>query len=186
MESLSIDRHFIKLWHPRYDCTEHDEEDYQEILKIVKNEIDFKGTITQSTFRRILDWKSKRIKGHVSWSEFDVYSQKIIETLNVKDDDEKVKILTSLNGVGIPVASTILHFIYPSHFPIVDIRTVNVLKLSNDLPNYKTLHFYRNTINGYRAFRSVFSDISKKNVNYTYREIDRALFAYDKSSNKKN
>ncbi|GAB6109506.1 hypothetical protein [Fusibacter bizertensis] len=181
MESLIINGHFIKHWHPKYDCTEHDEEEYQEILKIVKNEVDRKGAITQNTFRRILDWKSKRIKGHVNWNEFELYNQKIIESLKVIEDDEKVKILISLYGVGIPVASTILHFIYPDHFPIVDIRTVEVLKLSNGLPNYKTVHFYRNTINGYRVFRNVFNNISKLNENYSYREIDRALFAFHKS-----
>lgn len=47
--------------------------------------------------------------------------------LNEKDESNKIKILCSLDGVGIPTASAILSVIYPEKYPIIDKRCVEQL-----------------------------------------------------------
>lgn len=183
MKSLIIDRHFIEYWHPRYDCIEHDEGEYQEILKIVKLEIEIQGTLTQASFRRILKWKTRnRTRRYVDWDEYEKYENAFHDILCLEDDDKVEKLLT-LSGVGIPVASTILHFIYPDYFPIVDNRTVGVLQNSNYPLQRDAVSHYTSKIEGYREFREAIGKILTQNNSYSYREIDRALFAYHKSTN---
>ena len=73
-----------------------------------------------------MDWKAPRAKGKVNWDDFESY-QRIIKYATEAPDEIKLAILCSLDGVGVPVASTILHFVYPDMFPIVDNRVTEVL-----------------------------------------------------------
>lgn len=82
-------------------------------------------------------------------------------------------ILDELYGIGVPVASTILHFIYPSIFPIMDVRAAEALYYSGYL-NAKS-----RTQNNYANYRRVITDIAQQNK-CSLRELDKALFAYHK------
>lgn len=80
------------------------------------------GTISKTTFIEILNWKSPRLKGIVRLAEFGNYESGIKRALDAPDD-QKLSILDDLYGIGVPTASTILHIIYPSKFPIMDINS---------------------------------------------------------------
>jgi len=85
----------------------------------------------------------------------------------------------NLPGVGIPVASTILHFMYPKDFPIVDFRTIEVLQ-KGDYSLDKEMDYSRETSRGYCEFREVILGIAKKYTEGDIRKVDKALFAYHK------
>jgi len=172
---LIIDSDFIAEWHPKYECTETDEGEYQTILKIVRRELMSSGTIGKKTFLRIINWKSQRVKGLIEWDDWPRY-RRVLAHVYRTDDGKKLPTITKLLGIGVPVGSTILHFMFPKRFPIIDIRTISVLRHA-DLISFKSASY----LNNYRIFVSAIEHISKIAPGWTLREIDRALFAFDKN-----
>jgi effector-binding domain-containing protein len=179
-----IDAEFVEYWQKAYDSKEHDEEKYKELLEKVKKEIKSEGCISKRTFKGIYKWKTARTWYYVKSDKYNEYEECIREAISEKEDIMKVKKLRRLPGVGIPVASTILHFIYPERFPIVDIRTVEALQEFKKLEK-NTLNHYRDTFVGYGEFRCVMLKL-KRELQKSLRKIDKALFAYHKICLSKN
>ncbi|MCK4445040.1 MAG: hypothetical protein KAW09_10890 [Thermoplasmata archaeon] len=181
-----INRDFIRKWERIYERDEGDDEDYSDLVGKVESEVKRTESISKETFKEIYSWKAARAKGNVDWGRFRKYERAIsyVATLVSKDPEnnleEAIATLDDLLGIGIPVASTILHFIAPMTIPIVDIRTVQLLKHKHCLDRSKSDYNYRNTIPGYRIFRSKVLEIAKKHVKGDIRRLDRALFAYHK------
>jgi hypothetical protein len=174
MESnLNIDCDFISTWHPKYDQIANDETEYRNLVALVKKEIGQKSTISKETFIRILNWKSPRVKGIVRLNEFNIYGKGIGAAYNA-EENQKLIILLRLYGIGTPVGSTILHFMYPNAFPIIDIRTAETLHYAGRIESSLT-GFSR-----YASFQSEMLRIARENPIFTLREIDRALSAYHK------
>jgi hypothetical protein len=174
---MEVSDAFIEEWHLKYD--EHDEEDYREITSLVSADVSRYGAISKETFKRIVNWKAARAKGYIEWTNFSKYNKAFREALSMRDD-QTVAVLDDLPGVGIPIASTILNFIYPKEFPIVDFRTVDALKKLGHLDKSKSRYYFRDTVQGYCCFRESILNILKQCPNRSLREIDRALFAYHK------
>lgn len=180
---MIVDDAFLERWHPIYDkvTKKHDEHDYQCLLKIVRRDVRMSATLQKETLERIYDWKAPRAKPHVKWERYRLYANMFRKALeNRVKPDEKVAILDNLPGIGIPVASTILHLVYPEIFPIVDFRTVEVLRDNEHLDQSRGKYYYRDTIEGYQVFRSAVEDIARQCPKWSLRQIDRALFAYHK------
>ncbi|MEM2374309.1 MAG: hypothetical protein QXI11_07695 [Thermoproteota archaeon] len=169
-----IDNSFIEFWSKKYDDSDvgSDEEDYREILKKVSQEVNQQGTITKSTFFLILNWKAPRVKGIIKNRCFHEYEEGIKKAIEAPDE-QKLQILDELYGIGIPIASTILHFIYPSTFPIMDVRVTEVLH------HFGYLKAKTRSRSNYVEFRRIILSMSQC-FRCTLREIDRALFAYHK------
>lgn len=169
LRKIVIDDNFIKEWHPKYDKPEigGDYAEYENLIEEVS-----RGTISKPIFIRILDWKAPRVKGIIKLDNYDDYAEGIKHALQAPED-RKLPILDDLYGIGVPVASTILHFIYPSIFPIMDIRVSEVLYYSGYLTAKSR------TQNNYVKFRRVILNVAQQSK-CTLREIDRALFAYHK------
>jgi hypothetical protein len=170
---LKIDHGFISTWHPRYNEIANDETEYKSLVTLTNTEIREKGTISKQTFIRILNWKSPRVKGIVRLDEFGVYEKGISGAYSA-EEIEKLKKLILLHGIGTPVGSTILHFIYPNTFPIIDIRTAETLYYACRIKSKST------DFSHYASFRSEMLKIAKENPRFTLREVDRALSAYHK------
>ena len=47
--------------------------------------------------------------------------------LNEADEAARMNALVSLEGVGVPTGSTLLHFAYPEAYPILDVRALQSL-----------------------------------------------------------
>jgi len=170
---LEIDQSFISIWHPKYEEIAADEAEYSDLVKITNIEIQERGTISKTTFICILNWKSPRVKGIVRLNEFSIY-EKGINDAHEADEHEKLGTLICLRGIGAPVGSTILHFIYPDSFPIIDIRTTETLNYAGRIRSKST------DVLRYPSFRSAMLQIAQENPAFSLREIDRALFAYHK------
>jgi len=172
-----IDDEFIAKWDSQYD--EGDESEYRCLVKRVRTQVQSLGVISRQTFEHIYDWKAARAKRHVRWKKFRIYTKGLREALRAADD-RRVAILDDLPGIGIPVASTLLHFIYPKRFPIVDYRTVEALQDLDCLDKSRSLYSFRDTPEGYGVFRQVMLNIARQHPKWSLRQIDRALFAYHK------
>lgn len=168
-----IDDDFIEKWHHLYDRPDigGDYIEYEQIVEKVSNDISSQGTISKSTFYDIINWKSARTKGKLR-SDYTYYADSIREVVAVPEQ-QKLPILIELDGIGVPVGSTILHFIYPNIYPIIDVRVTNVLC------NFGYLKAKTRSINNYKKYHKVILNIEAQSK-YSLREIDRALFAYDK------
>ena len=171
---LKIDHSFISIWHPRYDEIASDQAEYTSLVILTDKEIQEKGTISRETFIRILNWKSPRVKGIVRLNEFSAYKEGFRAAYGA-EENEKLKTLLQLHGIGAPVGSTILHFIYPSSFPIIDIRTAETLHYAGRIESKST------DFSHYASFRSEMLRILRDNPGFSLRDIDRALFAYHKA-----
>ena len=172
---IRIDDHFIRIWHPKYDETEKDEPEYRRLLESVSQDMRTAHSLTAQTFTEILNWKSARVKGLIEWSNFNIYSD-AIKKCQEAAGMERMKLLVDLPGIGAPVASTFLQFLYPSSFPIIDRRTVDVLRHLGYI-KYKSTGMPQ-----YPAFMAAILAIHDRCTKWSLREIDRAVFAYHKQN----
>lgn len=168
-----IDCNFIKKYHPLYDSIEKDEPEYKSLRKDIRKEVLKKNELYIKTFTRVLNWKSARAKGKVDWSNFNKYI-KTFKKLKNSNNEERLKLLISLDGIGIPTASVFLNLIWPNKYPIIDIRTVGILKYFGYInwTNISEKHYWE--------FVEKIMGIKNKCPKYSLREIDRALFYYHK------
>lgn len=180
---IIIDDAFIEKWETKYDKIEGDDKEYEEIRKKIKDEISKIDTISKDTLERIYNWKAARAKGYVKWADYCKYEEVIRNALKAPND-KKIVILDDLPGIGIPVASTILHFVYPETFPIADVRTVKFLQNAGYLDKLKSYYYFRDTIQGYYSFCQAIVEISKSCPRKCLRQIDKAMFAYHKITEK--
>jgi hypothetical protein len=171
--SLSINSAFIAEWNPRYEKTEKDQPEYEAILTVVAAELRKESTLTRQTFTRIINWKAARVKGKLN-SDYEPYSKTFAKAHQSADVLNRISLLTQLDGIGVPVASTILHFMDPHAVPINDIRTVEVLHYAG------LLKYLSRDEKRFAAFREALLNIRASSPDFTLRQIDRALFAYHK------
>jgi thermostable 8-oxoguanine DNA glycosylase len=173
MNNFTIDDPFIAKWHSRYDEIEHDEEEYQKIIEQVKVDIADGGTISYETTKRLLKWKKARRATNFILDSFAKFDEAIRKGRK-EPECTKLQILDDLPGIGVPVGSTFLHFMYPDKFLIMDVRTVEVLYTSG------YIKFKSRDAKRYLAFRDVIFSIHRQSPGWNLRQIDRALFAFHK------
>lgn len=167
-----IDKNFIKNWIPD-DQDNSEENDYKDIFKKIQEQ-DLR--IDKGTFQRFYDWKAARSKKYLEVEEnYKLYESAFKEILNLKDE-EKIKFYKEtkerkkLPGISEPIASTILHFMYPDKFPIRDVRTVETLRDKGLLTGKIS----------YNEYREVIFEIRENcGGEFSLRQIDRALFTYN-------
>jgi len=168
-----IDSAFIEKWEPRYDEIASDQGEYLTLIDMIGVETRNYQAITLETFERIINWKSPRAKGKINRSDYGIY-QEAFQLILSSGHASKMNILVALPGIGAPVASVILHFIFPSVFPIYDFRTVEILHCFGYLQS-KTVSLVR-----YAEFYEAIRRLQAELVHYDLRQIDRALFAFHK------
>ena len=181
-----IDIEFIEKWSKIYDYP--NKYTYEEILDTVKEEIKENEIISDLTLYKIIYWKNGGRNRHVKRNPYPIYEEAIKDVL-LLEGEQKLSRLDGLPGILLPNASTIVHFIYPDSFPIVDIRTVRTMfrKFKDEkkeipyLDPYFKINYYKYHLYGYSLFRNEILEISNK-TGRPLREIDRALFAFDKET----
>ncbi|MCP6719027.1 MAG: hypothetical protein KJI71_02200 [Patescibacteria group bacterium] len=166
-----INRRFIKNWIP--DDQDNPEEDkYKAILKTIQEQ-DLR--IDKNTFQKLYDWKARRSKKYLDLNKYKLYESAFNEISDLKDEEKikfymKTKERRKLSGILDPVASTILHFMYPDKFPIKDVRTIGTLR-DKDLLGEKV---------SYKDYRTeIFKIYDNCKGEFSLRQIDRALFTYN-------
>lgn len=136
-------------------------------------------------------WSQEDLEWIIEWKVGNAFVKPVLRHLRNNDDEEiqksidtavhqssirsKVEALTSLNGVGVPVASAILLFINPKRFTVIDKRAWNVLHeseyLSQELSDDPTVEEYLLYLGACWALANEY-DVS-------LRTLDMALWALD-------
>lgn len=168
-----LDEAFIEKWSIEFEAGSRDENHYLSLISTVRSDISKSGYLTKPVFISIINWKSPRVRPIFEKNDYRIYKNGIKRCLS-SSDDNKLSVLMELPGIGAPIGSTILHFIYPDSFPIMDVRTCEALYYLGHIGS-KSRDEKR-----YPAFRNAVLDIQKKCGQYSLRQIDKALFAYHK------
>lgn len=139
--------------------------------------------IRKPEFLSMTLWKTRR-----QWKRYKANIDEEIQmttkwAMVVPADRLKLAILTTLNGIGVPVASAVLTMIYPDKYCVIDFRTWRVLKhlssaLGSEYPKRPKSYEY-STINSYLSFLDKIRKIAKERGT-TPRKIEMAMWKFDK------
>jgi len=137
------------------------------------------SAITADDLRQVSLWKSDRTL-NVSDQTLEKLAELSVK-MHVTIDDPIVKevleMLVDSQGIGLPMASSILKFINPKVFPIIDVRAYRALTGTK-------AHQRTYTIDNYIAYTKQLTAIAAK-WNRPLRDIDEQLYCFDKKHNKK-
>lgn len=167
---ITLDSEFLATWHPRYERTENDEPVYRELISAFQKHSPHFIDLPEGLLRELIRWKSARIHTRV---DYDALTTAVRSSAAAPRGD-RMAMLDVVAFVGPPVASTILHFMYPNTFPIFDVRTAEVLCEAELTSSDRT------TAENYPAFVKAIFEIKGRAPDYSLRQIDRALFAFHK------
>jgi hypothetical protein len=87
-----------------------------------------RGCYRRAEFLAVCRWKSARSTPRVaSNSDRAIASATRLALSTSSDERTRMEALTSLAGVGVPTASTLLYFAFPDDYPILDVRALESL-----------------------------------------------------------
>ncbi len=133
------------------------------------------GYLTRDQLATLCHWKSARSAGHAIKNSQDFVREITGFALSAGDERARVEPLTLLDGVGYPVASTILHWFHSEPYPIINFRALWSLRLS-EKPPY-SFAFWSSYVSGWR---DVLREAQKRcaPMVVTPRLFDKALWRY--------
>ena len=144
--------------------------DLEDGVRSLVPAVKHRGYLTQEEFRIVGDWKSPRIRPLLARnSERDVEeaTRLMLSTRHIRF---AAHIPQALEGVGLPVASTLLHWFHRDPFPILDVRALWTLGIEKQTGN--SLDFWESYARFVRSIRSSWG--------IDMRTLDRALWQYEK------
>lgn len=176
-----MDREFLIFWRDKYDREEdlYNKGDEEELRrKFQENQY-----ITKDDLIKTIEWKFQgRLAGRQKRilkilkpvdDEYIIDISKLV--FKVSDDEKRVKLLCTINGVGTAVASTILTFYDPENYGVFDIHAWRELFGKEPKSLFTNI---RNVIKFFECLR----EIGKK-TKLPCRDVEKALFKknYDES-----
>jgi len=174
---LFIDREFVQQWSRRYDTKfegGYDQSEEREIRDWLSDQGEPKY-LNKQYFVRLGRWKTKRQTSNYKRNE----ESKIIEVTRSayqsSDALIKLNILKTLRGVGVAVAGTILHYLHPDRFPIFDYHARRTLKKAGLWSRDEN----DDSDQAWLEYTALMQDLASR-LGTSLRELDKALFAYDK------
>jgi thermostable 8-oxoguanine DNA glycosylase len=174
---LIIDREFVQHWSEKYDTKFEGGYDQSEEKKI-RDWLSDQGEpkyLNKEYFVRLGRWKTKRQTSNYKSNE----ESKIIEVTRSayqsSDALIKLNILKTLRGVKVAVASTILHYLHPNRFPIFDYHARTTLKIAGLWSRSEK----DDSDQAWLEYTAIMQELANR-LEVSLRELDKALFAYDK------
>lgn len=174
---LRLTDDFVCRWITEYDLHYEgtpDDEGEQDLKQWIRDLPEPKY-LDRRHFIRLGRWKTPR-QIH-AYKENDDSFVREVTALAYQASDEllKLHILTVLKGVSVAVAATILHFFHPDDFPIFDVRARTTLKKAGMWER----RIDDATVDAWREYVDVMRRLSRRS-GFTLREMDKALYAYDR------
>ena len=130
-----------------------------------------RGHYTHEEFLAVGRWKSPRSTPLLVQNDAES-----IETLTrtalseTAGERERMKALTTLTGVGFPIASVLLHLAYPERYPILDGRALQALGVRE--PRAFSFRFWQSYVDAWR-------DVAAR-ADVDGRTLDQALWQWSK------
>jgi hypothetical protein len=163
----------ISFWAQKYmkeECTPEEEE-----LLERRSTVQEDGYITKDLLKRIALWKSPRIVDHVAKNDENYVKEITSWSFSANHERARIEVLTLLDGVGWPMASSILHLYHKEPYPILDFRALWSVGL--EVPNDYSFEFWMPYV---EFCRRVALDNG-----VDMRTLDRALWQYSKENQEK-
>jgi len=162
----------------KHELLKHEHSDTQNLIDKLKH-VKKRGYFTKDEFLEMGRWKSPRPS-----RRYKSNSSKLIRNISEKVfatnyEKRKIELLTSLKGVGIPVASAILMLTDPKKYGVIDIRVWQLLYSYGSVSVKPTgTNFSFQNWNNYLMKLRYFA----KEFNVGSRNIERTLFEYHKAT----
>ena len=169
-----LSREFVDAWAARYDYG--DEEEEARLKAWLQGEFRRgRRYLDKAHFVEIGRWKSRRPLRHYQSNDEDLVRQVTALAFAARRDDLRLRLLTLLDGVGVPVASTILHFAFPDRYAIMDVRAVTTLTY---------LGLWTSPVQFSVADWQVYTHLMREHagtLGVTLRDLDKALWKFDEA-----
>lgn len=192
----------IHTWRDRYGEVVPDETiEYRDSSGEWREETDYRlgnistalqqrGFISREELRKIGQWKAGgRVDHHLKQNSPQLVEEQSKLAFQASDDGDSVEPLTELQGVSVPVASTILTMYEPGVFAVVDFRAFRALGAANtqllDSQDYHRYVEFMNHFQNYNTNPSAYLFYLEEvrgiaqHEDLVPREVDMALWAYD-------
>jgi len=174
---LEISGEFVYHWAAEYDkhFNESKEAQVEKQLRQWLAQQPEPKYLDKEHFVKLGWWKARRQMENYKANDRNLVEEATRLAYEATNERIKLHILKVLKGVQVPVASTILHFLQPDSFPIFDIHVRKSLKKAgrwdgdvNDASD-----------EAWRDYVVLMRDLSE-HLGVSLRELDKALWAYDK------
>jgi GrpB-like predicted nucleotidyltransferase (UPF0157 family) len=86
-----------------------------------------RGHYTRAELIEVCAWKTVRSRPKVAANSARKVVAVTSRALAATDETERISALLELEGVGMPTASTLLYFVFPDEYPILDVRALESL-----------------------------------------------------------
>ena len=135
-----------------------------------------RGHITPRQLRDVVEWKSGKRTLHLCKKNTpEEVKECSAVAFAARTDLLRIHALVALQGVSWPTASAVLHFVFPSRFPVLDVRAMRTVGEipadSNQRPNY--------TIPLWSKYAKLCRETAGR-YGVTLRDLDRALWMWDR------
>ena len=174
---LEISAEFVRQFADKYDeefKDSQDEKDEKAIREWLSQQPEPKH-LNKDFFVLLGRWKSKRPTPFYKANDERLIEEATRLAYEITNERIKLHILKVLKGVQVPVASTILHYLYPDKFPIFDEYARATLekagKWSRPISDASD--------EAWLEYTALMRNLSNS-LGVTLRELDKALWAYYK------
>jgi hypothetical protein len=129
-----------------------------------------RGHYTRAEFIEVCGWKTVRSRPKVATNSEAAVREATGRALSAADEATRISALLELTGVGVPTASTLLYFVFPDDYPILDVRALESLgvKPRSGYP----IGFWLAYLNACRTLA--------QRAGVTIRTLDKALWQHSK------
>lgn len=93
-------------------------------LRVVGDTARRRGHYTRDEFLAVCEWKTSRSRPKVGANTEGEVQRSTAQAFAAEDEKARMETLLALSGVGVPTASTLLHFAFPDDYPILDVRAL--------------------------------------------------------------
>jgi hypothetical protein len=131
-----------------------------------------RGYYTREDARIVYRWKARRSEGRFVVVDGRTVRKTTRRAFAASDEAERIELMTSLPGVGVPVASALLHFAFPDVYPILDVRALESLGVKGR--SVYPPSFWVQYVSFYRALAA--------ELGVSLRTLDAALWQYSKAA----
>ncbi len=125
--------------------------------------------LTRAELRWIGEWKSPRIRPQIARNTEAGVRGVTAAAFLARGDATRLAVLLGLRGVGVAVASVILHFAEPRRYPIYDVR------VRAALPRIGIRRRFPPTADGWAAYAAVLRGLAGRH-GVSLRTLDKALW----------
>ena len=168
MDRLRLTASDVTAYAGRYRANSDD--NVAALVAVVRD----RGFLTKAELAIVGEWKTPRIRSRLATNSEERIGETTRLALSTASPELAIYVLQVLVGVGMPVASTVLHWFHRERFPILDFRAL--WTLGYDVPPSYTLEFWEEYV---RATRTLADEWGTD-----MRTLDRALWQYSSEHQK--